>query len=272
MPYQNCPHCGANRTNMPDSQKCWRCGRLPTTAVADVAPAYAAPPPRPQPIQQPPPIVYERPYIPLWLGITGSLGLALMVLLFVGGITLLLTADETEPTDEDSLSVLNEGTTVATALPTNTLPSAITPNPTVNSVENADTDSNNSMVLDPFSATSTAMITDGGPTPLPRPTERPTDTPAPTTTPTPIVCPGVVLPRLQIGGLAEVVISNTLRVRDAASINGTLVLNLARGETVTITGAPVCADGFLWWPIQIADGSAGWAAEGDGTQYFLEPR
>ncbi len=277
MPYPTCPHCGANRENMPDSQKCWRCGRLPTTAVAASAPPepLAPPPPRPQPISviAPEPMPNEPRYIPLWLGVSGTLGLLLFGVLLVGGLFLFLTADAA-PEETDTLSALGTLDAVATAFPTNTnaprepLPTAELPATTA-----INTASSEPAVSDPFSATTAAIeVNDSAATLLPAPSPMPTHTPTPTLSPTPIICPGVVLPRLQTGGVAEVVVAGTIRMRDQAGLGGNLILNIGRGETVNVTGAPICTDGFLWWPIALIDGTVGWVAEGDAGQYFLEPR
>lgn len=277
MSYTTCPHCGANRDNMPDSQKCWRCGRLPTTATAGPTPT-APPPPRPQPNAAVSPSVIgaEPPYISTWLAVTGTLGILLFVLVFFGSILLVLTAEDPAP-EADSLSAQDVTVGIPTAFPTNTIAAPTTSAPIETAAlpptTRVDTVSSAPAITDPFAATSAAIETDGGQaTLLPMPSPLPTHTPTPMLSPTPINCPGVVLPRLQVGGLAEVVIAGTIRVRTQAGLEGDLVLNIGRGETVNVTGLPICTDGFLWWPIALVDGTSGWVAEGDSGQYFLEPR
>lgn len=83
-------------------------------------------------------------------------------------------------------------------------------------------------------------------------------------------------PRLIAGESGRVLADITLNVRDAASRSGTLVAQLRPMEAFTVTGDPLCADGYRWWPVtghglQPADG---WIAEGDSAagEYWTEPR
>jgi WD40 repeat protein len=46
--------------------------------------------------------------------------------------------------------------------------------------------------------------------------------------------------------------------------------DLRPGETMTITGGPMCADGLTWWQVTSTK-LAGWTAEGDATRYWLVP-
>ncbi|PJF39479.1 MAG: hypothetical protein CUN55_14230, partial [Phototrophicales bacterium] len=123
MAYPTCPHCGANRDNMADSQRCWRCGRLPAPAVQ--AMPISPPPPRPQP--SPPSLSVteeEPPYIPTWLAISGTLGILLFLGVMFGIAYLFLTAEESLPSESDTLSALDSAPNIInfpTALPTNTL-------------------------------------------------------------------------------------------------------------------------------------------------------
>lgn len=328
MSYSTCPHCGANREGMPEQKPCWRCGRLPISNPS-FAPTNSPPPSRPSLGTQTAgyvPRSTAKSYIPLWLKVTGSLGLLLMMALFVGGITLIITAEESTE-ESDTLSELdNSGRTGANAILTPSspqLPSVGDDNaplniptnpPQASSIIENNTNTtgsggnNANAPLDPFAATAEALQQENendppqqtdintpntensinsdasdttnsnnntentlAPTGLPTASPLPTNSPAPTLSPTPIICPSGPLARLSVEGEAEVIIGS-LRVRDAGNLNANEVLNIVRGDRVTITGAPVCSDGFLWWPIQLQDGSTGWTAEGNATQYFLEPR
>jgi hypothetical protein len=57
-----------------------------------------------------------------------------------------------------------------------------------------------------------------------------------------------------------------LRVRNGASLTGTVLTTLTEGTQVIVFGGPIQADGFTWWavrdPVDI-DGFAGWSAVGD---------
>lgn len=57
--------------------------------------------------------------------------------------------------------------------------------------------------------------------------------------------------------------SETLNVRDSASIEGVIVTELTDGAIATVTGAPVTADDYDWYPVSIdtIDGTlSGWVA------------
>lgn len=306
MPYQLCPHCGANREGMPDVKPCWRCGRLPTSAVGGARPVndphntYGA-----EPVGQQsggytyrPPTLEQR-LIPIWLWMTGLAGLALFCVVVGGGMFLFVTA-EPDSEDEGDLSALASESTQNANATSNALPDIPTQvfAATAPSVSDDDSGSSgtpaaigpfaetqnaiaaqtaqrelattNAVVVPTSTATATMVITVA--TDLPRPTDPPTATPTPSVAPTDIVCPGTVLPQLVIGNQAEVVSANTIRMRDDAGLAGEVIVNIARGDRVSVTGDPICADGYLWWPITLPDGTAGWVAEGSNTEYFLEPR
>lgn len=53
------------------------------------------------------------------------------------------------------------------------------------------------------------------------------------------------------------VTQNGVNVRPAASTGQDAVAVVNSGDTVTITGAPVEAEGFSWYPVTLADGTAG---------------
>ena len=48
-----------------------------------------------------------------------------------------------------------------------------------------------------------------------------------------------------------------VNVRSEASTTGSAVTAVDSGDTVTITGDPVDADGYTWYPVQLADGTTG---------------
>ena len=75
--------------------------------------------------------------------------------------------------------------------------------------------------------------------------------------------------RLAVGNTARAANTGTpLRLRDAP--NGTWLQDLPNGTVVQIVGGPQCTGDYTWWHIRLTDGTLGWSAEGDTTEYFLE--
>jgi hypothetical protein len=63
------------------------------------------------------------------------------------------------------------------------------------------------------------------------------------------------------------------RVRSGPSREAEVIALLDPGTAVKLLEGPVCADGLVFWKVQ-ADpipGGAGWIAEGDAHEYWLEP-
>jgi hypothetical protein len=94
-------------------------------------------------------------------------------------------------------------------------------------------------------------------------------TPVPNRTPAAIVCDGAPPTRLNIGMRATVTLAQpgqnreNLNVRQTPTVTAALVTALSQARGMYITGAPVCGDGFVWFPIETIDGQVrGWAAEG----------
>jgi hypothetical protein len=89
-------------------------------------------------------------------------------------------------------------------------------------------------------------------------------------------CPGALPARLTVGEPGRVTFSNGLsvRVREEPSTDEsvTVLFMLPEGTVFTVIGGPECADNWLWWEIEMANGVSGWASEGSRDQgYFLEP-
>lgn len=62
------------------------------------------------------------------------------------------------------------------------------------------------------------------------------------------------------GDQTATVTAATANVRADATTSSAIVTVLSAGDVVTITGDPVDADGFTWYPIIAPDGTAGWIA------------
>ncbi|NDJ85822.1 MAG: SH3 domain-containing protein [Chloroflexi bacterium] len=272
MPYLQCPHCGASREGLPDSQPCWRCRRLPTTP-AQVQPTPGVTP-RVTRVGAAP--EEERPpYIPIWLAITGTLGIVLFLILVVGGLWLFLTAEDEDDTPEQRES---QRVDVSNRTPEGATP-GVDPTELDQSVGGEGSTGNPIVspspvvAVGPFAETADAMSSGGGPsmTPsmLPTPSLAPTATPL---TPTPFACPGAPPARLVLNNLAEVVSANTIRLRANPGLETNTVLNVSPGEQVLVIEGPTCMDQFIWWKVRLNDDTEGWMAEGNAGQYFLEPR
>jgi hypothetical protein len=86
-------------------------------------------------------------------------------------------------------------------------------------------------------------------------------------------CPGTPSSLMSLGvrGQVTIIDGTTLNLRADATTASAIVRVLPEGEFFQVMGGPRCADGFTWWQIQLADGTVGWAAEGDQNRYYIEP-
>ena len=88
-------------------------------------------------------------------------------------------------------------------------------------------------------------------------------------------CDGLVTPRLSVGGTARVVTTYGLSLKDrpATGAAGGVEVRLLTYDTVAqVVDGYQCRFGYVWWQLQLADGTGGWAAEGGAAgTYFLEP-
>ncbi|NDJ76659.1 MAG: hypothetical protein GYB65_10405 [Chloroflexi bacterium] len=83
-------------------------------------------------------------------------------------------------------------------------------------------------------------------------------------------CQGLLATRLSVGGAGRVTAAYGLQLK--ANFNSTAALRtLDYGTVVTLTGEFRCGAGLRRWPVQLADGTAGWVAENDDEFYYLEP-
>lgn len=86
-------------------------------------------------------------------------------------------------------------------------------------------------------------------------------------------CPGAPPQRLTVGEGARVTFTNGQPLNLRSQPGGGLVATLQEGTEATVLSGPVCQDSFSWWQLSVVAGAAvsGWAAEGDLTDYYLEP-
>ncbi len=83
------------------------------------------------------------------------------------------------------------------------------------------------------------------------------------------VCDGAPLSRVGVGDqIAVITQPDTLNIR-AEPLTGSILAKVARGYSAPVIAGPVCAGDYTWWQVQTADG-AGWLAEGDQVEYYIE--
>ncbi|MBZ0276986.1 MAG: hypothetical protein K8I60_12625 [Anaerolineae bacterium] len=82
-----------------------------------------------------------------------------------------------------------------------------------------------------------------------------------------------LLSRLSTSSQARV-ISSSLDVWAEPTFEGTPITQLSNGTEIAVIGSTACVnavDYYRLWQVQSTDGTIGWAAEADTTEYFLEP-
>ncbi len=102
--------------------------------------------------------------------------------------------------------------------------------------------------------------------------------PTPTRTPRPKpgeeVCQGSYPSRLKVGMKAYVTEDPPLpnRLRADANVRAEILGEIGPGESMLITGGPLCIDGWVWWQVRAdKDGLEGWTSEGKKGEYWLVP-
>lgn len=86
-------------------------------------------------------------------------------------------------------------------------------------------------------------------------------------------CPNFLPSRLVPGGLGAVnnVPYNPNPIYNSASYSGVVLGNIPRGGVFTVLTGPVCGESTAWWQVNY-NGVVGWTFEGNGSQYYLDPR
>jgi len=123
------------------------------------------------------------------------------------------------------------------------------------------------------------------PTQIPAPTDSPSAVPTDEPLPTPIVeipsepeeCAAYSRSQLQVG--VKAVIQRRLNFRSYPGLFNNLIWTNDPGTEVEVIGGPSCTryeqgGAYLWWEIQLPDGSTGWSAEASafGSFYVMEPK
>jgi len=83
-------------------------------------------------------------------------------------------------------------------------------------------------------------------------------------------CPGAPAPRLTVGLSGRVTPGYPNALRNAPSLSAERIGNIPGEGVFTVLAGPRCADGFSWWQVNY-NGSVGWTAEGDSSEYWVEP-
>lgn len=61
-------------------------------------------------------------------------------------------------------------------------------------------------------------------------------------------------------GAKVVVNTDVLNLRSGAGLSASVIATLPYGTKLTVTGGPIVAEGYTWYPVKTADGTVGWAA------------
>ncbi len=86
---------------------------------------------------------------------------------------------------------------------------------------------------------------------------------------TALECPGAPAPRLEAGGTAIVTTDpDALRVRETAP-DGQILTLIYKDYQMPVLSGPQCSNGFYWWQVELRDGTVGWVAEGDSSEYYM---
>jgi uncharacterized protein YraI len=83
-------------------------------------------------------------------------------------------------------------------------------------------------------------------------------------------CDGAPPIRLYVGGPGRVTPGVPNKLRNAPNLSGVEIGSIPGEGVFTVTGGPVCADGFTWWQVNYT-GVVGWTASGNSSEYWVEP-
>lgn len=86
-----------------------------------------------------------------------------------------------------------------------------------------------------------------------------------------IVCPGAPTPRLLPGDTAIVLGTTPNNVRSQPGTSAQVVGQIPAGADFAVLEGPACQDGLTWYRVQYG-ALEGWTAEGQGRDYWVEPR
>ncbi len=87
-------------------------------------------------------------------------------------------------------------------------------------------------------------------------------------------CDALVAQRLQAGEMAQVTSLYGLSLKNQPLTGAAGAAELALlpfGTVVSVLDGPRCNLGYVWWQVRLANGTTGWAAEGDTSTYYMAP-
>ncbi len=82
-------------------------------------------------------------------------------------------------------------------------------------------------------------------------------------------CSDLLPTRLSVGLYGRVADAPT-NLRSGSSTRSSVIEKMPSGTEFEILRGPRCG-WYRWWQVQLADGTTGWVAEGEGNRYFIEP-
>lgn len=87
-------------------------------------------------------------------------------------------------------------------------------------------------------------------------------------------CGSAPATRMDVGGRGDVTHTDGTpdRIHQSPSVHSSPAGEpLAEGTQFTVLQGPTCGDGYQFWRVRADDGREGWVAEGDSSNYFIEP-
>jgi len=86
----------------------------------------------------------------------------------------------------------------------------------------------------------------------------------------PAPCGSALPPRLVVGNMAFLIPETTPNNLRSTPSTGEVLGQIQPGADMTVLAGPECADGMYWWQVDY-EGTVGWTAEGNSSEYWLEP-
>jgi uncharacterized protein YraI len=87
--------------------------------------------------------------------------------------------------------------------------------------------------------------------------------------PVTVGCPGAPTQRLAVNRIGRAVSGFNVNLRSAPGLTSPKIGTIFSGTLFTILGGPQCQSSMSWWQVNY-NGVVGWAAEGTGSNYWLE--
>lgn len=86
-----------------------------------------------------------------------------------------------------------------------------------------------------------------------------------------VQCPGFVPSRLVVGRQGRVTLTGSANnIRSTPGLTSAVIGLIPSGGVFSVLAGPQCSGGIAWWQVNF-NGVVGWTAEGQGSDYWLEP-